>query len=190
MSCSGSEISVCRWLLDLRCVVYLLANNFCATQRQGVIYGPMEQDSVGEWTAARDSLHVNMPFARWRLSSNALKQLKICDWAGHAACSAAAKCRQAASNECRTPSSFGRIAIHPQDAASGKPLSRKVICAAWEKDVRCWIGEWIGRTAASLECNNPVISNNVLADRIRQDSGEGSFFGLLARKDGSSRLQR
>jgi len=29
---------------------------------------------------------------------------------------------------------FGRIAVHPQDAANGKSRSRKVICAAWKKD--------------------------------------------------------
>jgi hypothetical protein len=59
----------------------------------------------------------------------------------------ATKCRHHASSECRTASSFGRITMHPQDAASGKPLSRKFICAAWEKDARYWIGERSGCTA-------------------------------------------
>jgi hypothetical protein len=43
---------------------------------------------------------------------------------------------------------FGRIAVHPQDAANGKSRSRKVTCAAWKKDARYWIGERSGRTAS------------------------------------------
>jgi hypothetical protein len=48
MSCSGSEISVCRWLLDLRCIVYHWANFLCATQQQGVIRNLSKQGDVGE----------------------------------------------------------------------------------------------------------------------------------------------
>jgi hypothetical protein len=73
MSCSGSEISVCRWLLDLRCIVYHLANGFRATQQQGLTCGPRKQGDVGEENLSKGGLPVNMQFARWRLSGNALK---------------------------------------------------------------------------------------------------------------------
>jgi hypothetical protein len=147
MSCSGSEISVCRWLLDLRCIVYHLANNLCATQQQGVICGLRIQGVAGEEKSSKGADLSTCPLRDggcWATLSNIddMRRVGSCSLLG------AARCRQAASDECRTPSTFGRITVHPQDAASGKPPSRKAICVAWKQDVRHCIGERSGRTAS------------------------------------------
>jgi hypothetical protein len=91
--------------------------------------------------------------------------------ANHAACFVVAKCRHHASNECRMASSFGRNVMHPQDAASGKPLSRKFICAAWEKDARCWIGERRGCTAFWNVTTPSILAIPSLTDQPRTMKG-------------------
>jgi hypothetical protein len=103
---------------------------------------------------ARDCQVVNMPLRHSFLSGNALKQWRYATLSASAACFAAAKRCQDAGDvpDAVKPSSLGRCIVHPLDAASGKPWSRKLICVAWEQNVRHWIGERCCRTAYK-ECN-------------------------------------
>jgi hypothetical protein len=176
---------VCLWLLDLRCAVYTLSNDLCATQRQGVICGPRKQGIVGEQKLSKGVDLPNMPFAKRLLSDNDLR-LIICDGTSHAARLGTAKCRHDASDDCRTPSTFGRNTVHPQDAASGKPLSRRLICVAWEKDARYWIGEGSGGTA-SWNVTTPFNSSDVLVDRPDKINEEGCCL-VVSRKNNAPPL--